>query len=117
MTSTGSSPKSLRPHRKEGGTSHVCRATVLTLAAITLTGCGFTPLYGAPGVSAGLSEFEVWGEGSQSLDPAPTPPGNLAFNPGDRPFPRATASFTSRFDRVERVNDGVINFTPNPNNR
>ena len=70
-----------------------------------------------PGSRTGLSEIEAWGHGSQPLDPAPAPAGDLAYNPGGRPFPRASASFTSRFDRVERVTDGVIHFAPNPNNR
>jgi hypothetical protein len=69
------------------------------------------------GSKSGLSEFEAWGDGSQAITPAPPPTGNLAYNPGDRPFPRASASFTSRFDKVERVNDGRVAFAPNPPNR
>jgi hypothetical protein len=45
------------------------------------------------------------------------PAGNLAYNPGGKPFPKASASFTSRFDRVEHANDGKVNFNPGPNNR
>ncbi len=71
----------------------------------------------APGKRSGLTELEAWGDAGQSLDAAPPPEGNLAFNPGDRPFPKASASFTSRFDQVARVNDGKTSFTPNPNNR
>jgi hypothetical protein len=45
------------------------------------------------------------------------PAGNLAFNPGGKPFPKASASFTSRFDKVEHANDGKVNFHPSPNDR
>lgn len=31
----------------------------LTIAALAMSGCGFTPLYATPGVSAGLSSVEV----------------------------------------------------------
>jgi hypothetical protein len=69
------------------------------------------------GARCGLTEFEAWGTGTQPITPAPSPIGNLAYNPGDRPFPKISASFTSRFDKVERANDGKTNFAPNPNNR
>jgi hypothetical protein len=65
----------------------------------------------------GLTEFEVWGDATLPVAPAPPPKGNLAYNPGNRPFPKASASFTSRFDRVELVNDGRTNFSPAPHNR
>ena len=48
----------------------------------------------------GLTEFEAWGEAKLPVEPAPMPAANLAFNPGDKPFPKASASFTSRFDKV-----------------
>jgi hypothetical protein len=70
-----------------------------------------------PGSRSGLTEFEAWGDGSQPIEAVPPPSGNLAFNPGDRPFPRASASFTSRFDRVEEAIDGRIAFAPEPRNR
>jgi len=69
-----------------------------------------------PGKLVGLSEFEAWGDPSQSLEPAPAPEGNLALNTGGE-FPKALASFTSMFDDVKRANDGQIIFTPQPNNR
>src|SRR5262245_42704650 len=77
------------------------------------------------GAKSGLSEFEVWGkppydDGAQKplpVEAAPMPTGNLAFNPGGKPFPKASASFTSRFDKVEHANDGKVNFHPAPNNR
>jgi hypothetical protein len=66
---------------------------------------------------AGLTEFELWGDAALPVEPAPNPPGNLAFNPGGKPFPKASASFTSRFDKVEEAIDGKANFSPGPRNR
>lgn len=59
----------------------------------------------------GLTEFEAWGEGTRPVKPAPAPPGNFAIGA------KATASFTSRFDKVEEVADGIVGFTPVPRNR
>ncbi len=70
-----------------------------------------------PGSASGLSEFEAWGtQGTSSLDP-PSPPPSLATNTTGQGFPKASASHTSRFDRIEFVNDGIINYRPSPNNR
>jgi F5/8 type C domain/Trehalase len=69
------------------------------------------------GSKSGLSEFEAWGPGKYPVEPAPMPPGNLAFNPGDKAFPKASASYTSRYDKVESANDGKVNFQVSPNNR
>jgi hypothetical protein len=72
------------------------------------------------GCQVGLSEFEAWGEAVLPWHAAPPPAGNLAFNPGGKgapEFPKATASFTSRFDAVGRAIDGVVSFTPTPPNR
>jgi hypothetical protein len=71
----------------------------------------------APGGKAGLTEFEAWGDVALPVKPAPVPPGNLAVNPGGKPFPKASASHTSRFDKVEMANDGVVSFQPTPHNR
>lgn len=70
-----------------------------------------------PGTRTGLTEFEAWGTGSQTISPAPPPTGNLAFRPPGQRFPKVSATFTSRFDAVEEVNDGRVNFSPNPRNR
>lgn len=73
-----------------------------------------------PGAASGLSEFEAWGvrgEGDAArLDP-PQPPPSLATNTTGSGFPKATASHTSRYDKAEMVNDGVINYRPSPHNR
>lgn len=65
----------------------------------------------------GLTEIEAWGPAKLPVEPAPPPAGNLAYNSGDKPFPKATASHTSRFDKVEMANDGKVSFTNGPHNR
>ncbi|MFO0870881.1 MAG: discoidin domain-containing protein [Pirellulales bacterium] len=92
------------------------RATRLSFPRLTTSRLRLT-LHHRGTSRAGLSEFEVWGPAQLPLPAVPPPPGNLAYNPGDRPYPRASASHTSRFDRVATVNDGVTNFLPTPANR
>src|ERR1051325_3286985 len=48
---------------------------------------------------------------------SPPPAGNLALKAGNQEFPKASASFTSRFDKVNEINDGVISFGQTPRNR
>jgi hypothetical protein len=69
------------------------------------------------GTRSGLSEFEVWGDALLPVARAPMPAGNLAVNLQGEGYPKARASFTSRFDRVEEVNDGIIQTQANPRNR
>jgi hypothetical protein len=69
------------------------------------------------GVYSGLSEFEAWGRGSLPLPPPTAPIGNLAYNPKGVGYPKASASYTSPFDRVEEVNDGKSFFSVNSRNR
>lgn len=64
-----------------------------------------------PGAKVGLTEFEAWGGGTRPVAPAPRPPGNLAKGA------KASASYTSRFDKVEEATDGVIAFGAEPRNR
>ena len=42
----------------------------------------------------GLTEFEVWGDTKLPLERAPHPTGNIAYNPGDKLFPKASASYS-----------------------
>lgn len=71
----------------------------------------------AAGARSGLSEIEAWGVAAKDqLDP-PQPPPSLAANLNGAEYPQATASFTSRFDRIEQVHDGQISYRPNPHNR
>jgi len=70
-----------------------------------------------PGRASGLTELEAWGDAASPLPIAPPPAGNLAVNPRGEGTPRASASFTSRYDRVERVNDGLVFRGSSPPNR
>ncbi len=72
--------------------------------------------HGSAGRS-GLTEFEIWGDATLPIPQAPPPAGNIACNPTGKGFPRASASHTSRFDRVGMANDGIISLAPNPHNR
>jgi hypothetical protein len=70
-----------------------------------------------PGAKSGLSEFEAWGEGALPLVAAPVPPGNLAAAVAGQEYPKSSASFTSQYDDVKELNDGVSAFAANPRNR
>ena len=72
----------------------------------------------APQAATGLSEFEAWGAHPENRSAwiRQRPP-SLAANPTGTGFPRAAASYTSRFDRVAFANDGVINYRASPHNR
>jgi hypothetical protein len=74
-------------------------------------------LWHASAAKSGLTEFEAWGDAELPIAPAPPPTDNLAYNPGNREFPKVSASFTSRFDKVEEANDGRIVLAPEPGNR
>jgi len=67
---------------------------------------------------SGLTEFEAWGPGGKPYTPAPPPAGNLAFNAGDKPFPKITASFSDQYGGLPpRAIDGKIIFEATPMNR
>ncbi|XZE52781.1 MGH1-like glycoside hydrolase domain-containing protein [Planctomycetaceae bacterium SH139] len=67
--------------------------------------------------ATGLTEFAAWGPQRDTDLTPPSPPSSLATNVTGDGFPRATASHTSPYDRVEFANDGKINYRPTPNNR
>jgi hypothetical protein len=72
----------------------------------------------AAGYRSGLSEIEVWGDSQLPLDPVPPPAGNLAYNDGQREYPKASASHHDRFGGVPKsAIDGITNFLPTPTNR
>jgi hypothetical protein len=72
----------------------------------------------AAGGKSGLTEFEVWGDARLPVEPPPHPAGNLAYNPGDKPFPKARASYADRFGgKPDLAIDGRTNFLPTPFNR
>jgi hypothetical protein len=74
-------------------------------------------LHHQPGTTSGLTEIEAWGSGALPLPPPTADVENLAWNPGDRPFPRVRASFTGSTDRVEQAVDGRLTFTYYSRNR
>jgi hypothetical protein len=65
----------------------------------------------------GLTEFEAWSDDRPPIKPAPSPAGNLALNEKGKGYPKVSASYTSRFDKVEEVNDGIVFLRPTPHNR
>ncbi|WP_349322687.1 MGH1-like glycoside hydrolase domain-containing protein [Asticcacaulis sp. MM231] len=71
----------------------------------------------SPGAFTGLSEVEAWGHAALPLSAATAEIDDLAYNPGNQAYPKASASFTSPFDRVEEVNDGKVFFSSNSRNR
>lgn len=74
--------------------------------------------YHTPDGKTGLTELEIWGDARLPVDQAPPPLGNIAYNGGDKPFPRASASFSDRFGgKPHLAIDGKTNFLPTPTNR
>jgi hypothetical protein len=92
------------------------RANVITFPALTTARVRAVFTHQA-GNASGLTEFEAWGDATLPVALAPAPKGNLALNVGSQGYPKASASYTSRFDKVEMVNDGIIQFNPTPHNR
>lgn len=70
-----------------------------------------------PGAATGMTELEAWADIALPLVRPTAAPLDLAFNDGIAQFPRVSASFTSRFDKLEQVNDGRIAFTHYSRNR
>jgi hypothetical protein len=71
-----------------------------------------------PGHKSGLTELEAWGDAILPLAEVPPPAGNLAYNPGDRDYPRASASYSDRFGgQPPLALDGITNFLATPVNR
>jgi hypothetical protein len=79
-------------------------------------------LHHQPRATSGLTELEAWSADALPLVPATgpaatEPAANLAWNPGDRPYPKVSASYTSANDRVEQAVDGRLSFTRYSRNR
>ena len=93
------------------------RANVVRFPALAATKVRAV-LHHAAGAKAGLTEFEVWGDAKLPLPESPHPAGNIAYNPGGKPFPKATASYADRFSgKPALAIDGKTNFLPSPTNR
>jgi F5/8 type C domain-containing protein len=105
-------PKQIRSPKEPAGR----RANVIRFPELQTNKVRAVFKHGPKG-RTGLTEFEVWGDATLPVASAPLPAGNLALNKDGNAFPKASASFTSRFDKVEFVNDGVVNFNPTPHNR
>ena len=99
------------PSRPEGRRANQVSFPPVSTARVRVI---LVPSEGAP---VGLSELEAWGPETLPLAMAIAPPRDLAYNPGNGGYPRASASFTSEFDRIEQVNDMRIAFTRYSRNR
>jgi len=69
------------------------------------------------GSALGLTESEAYGFARLPLAKAAAMPRDLAYNAGTARYPRASASYTSRYDRVAQVNDMQMAFTKYSRNR
>jgi hypothetical protein len=99
------------PARPEGRRANQVSFRPVSTARIRVI---LVPRNGAP---LGLAELEVWGPATLPLAKATAAPPDLAFNAGDTEYPRASASYTSQYDRVEQVNDLRVAFTRYSRNR
>lgn len=100
------------PEQPAGRRANVVRFLPLTTAKVRAV------FQHAEGGRTGLTELELWGDATLPVAPPPHPAGNLAYNPGDRPFPKASASYADRFGgKPALAIDGKTNFLPSPVNR
>ncbi len=99
--------------RPEDPTGH--RANTVTFPTLLTSRIRATFMH-RPGHASGLTEFEAWGSADLPLPPPTGPITNLAIT-RDAEFPKVSASFTSRYDRIGHVNDGLVSFTRYQRNR
>jgi hypothetical protein len=106
-------PGQSRSHEKPTGhTANVIRFAPVEIGRLRAV------LHHPEGGKAGLTEIEAWGEGQRPVAVAPHPAGNLAYNPGNQAFPKASASHFDRFGgKPALAIDGKVNFLPTPTNR
>lgn len=101
-----------RPERPRGGRPNIVRFPALKVQKVRAV------FHHADEGKAGVTELEAWGEGERPYRPARPPVGNIAYNAGDAPYPRATASHSDRFGGTpDNAIDGRIIFEANPINR
>jgi hypothetical protein len=74
-------------------------------------------LHPREGSTVGLTELEAWGPGDLPLPPPTDSVRNLAWNGGDREYPRIQASFSNPPDPPEQAVDGRMTFTRYSRNR
>lgn len=100
------------PEKPTGHRANTVRFADLETSKVRLT------LNHAGKGKSGLTEFELWGDARLPLAETPPPAGNIAYNPGNRPFPKASASYADRFGgKPASAIDGKTNFLPSPTNR
>jgi hypothetical protein len=100
------------PDKPAGRRANIARFAALTTMKMRAV------FHHAQGGKSGLTEFEVWGDAKLPIAPPPHPAGNIAYNPSDKPFPKASASFSDRFGGKPALTiDGKVNFLPSPANR
>ena len=100
------------PEKPTGHRANVVRFPALETEKVRVI------LHHAEAGKCGMTEFEIWGEANLPIEPAPHPSGNLAYNPGGKPFPKASASHFDRFGgKPSLAIDGKVNFLPTPTNR
>jgi len=93
------------------------RANIIQFAARDITRLRVVFTH-SPGGFTGLTEIEAWGEGALPYSAPPSRPGNLAYNPTAKGFPKASASFSDVYGGLPRNSiDGRIIYKPNPVNR
>lgn len=76
------------------------RPTMIAFPALPVSRLRVT-LTPQPGAAVGMTELEAWGKATLPLPVPPTPAGNLALGA------KASASYTSPYDKVEEINDGI----------
>ncbi len=69
------------------------------------------------GAATGLTEFEVWGRGTLPLTAPDAPIPNVAQRVMDQEYPHVSASYTSPYDTIAQLHDGVVAFTRYSRNR
>jgi len=69
------------------------------------------------GSATGVTEVEVWGHADLPLPEPVARVSNFAYNATGEGFPRVSASFTSQYDAVRQLTDGMIMFTRYSRNR
>jgi mannosylglycerate hydrolase MGH1-like protein/glycosyl hydrolase family 65/F5/8 type C domain-containing protein len=92
------------------------RANVVTLVPRTTSRVRVV-LEPRPHAAVGLTELEVWGSNPLPLSSAREVSHDVAFNGTGQGYPKASASFTSRNDRVGEINDMQFAFTRYSANR
>jgi len=93
------------PEQPAGHRSNIVEFPIMSVARIRAV---FTPQRGS---FVGLTEIEAWGHAELPLAQWKMPSDDLALGA------KASASYTSSFDRIEQINDGIVASSDGPHNR